>query len=76
MRGLNGLEAPLKILACEELDKHVLTASDKLISKSAEKGLSKVAFQRHTRTLQIERGGLRVTRAWVGYFQLMLGSCP
>lgn len=26
MRGLNGLEAPFKMLACEEVAKHVLTA--------------------------------------------------
>lgn len=27
MRGLNGLEAPFKMLACEEVDERVLTAS-------------------------------------------------
>jgi len=67
MRGLNGLEAPFKMLACEEAAKQVLTA---------ETGFWKAGFQRPTLPLQIENRVLGITQAWLAYFQLMPGSCP
>ena len=67
MRGLNGLEAPFKMLACEEATNQVLTA---------DTGFWKAEFQRPTLSLQIEKGVLGITQDWLAYFQLMPGSCP